>query len=157
MVMDRMENGASSTSPSIFQLYGRYGGGKTHGMLVVAAAALHPRLNYWEETAQTKASSARVVAFNGENSSPTTGINLDDQGLRAKSLAGYLLFQLGGAEALHQFHEGDERLTDPGRGRVPEAHWGPADSHNDRRAGPLHQQGQTAYRLRRPDQPGGSP
>ena len=114
MVMDRMENGASSTSPSIFQLYGRYGGGKTHGMLVVAAAALHPRLNYWEETAQTKASSARVVAFNGENSSPTTGINLDDQGLRAKSLAGYLLFQLGGAEALHQFHEGDERLTDPG-------------------------------------------
>ena len=29
MVMDRMENGASSTSPSIFQLYSRYGGGKT--------------------------------------------------------------------------------------------------------------------------------
>ena len=114
MVMDRMENGASSTSPSIFQLYSRYGGGKTHGMLLVAAAALHPHLTYWQETAQTKASSARVVAFNGENSSPTTGINLDDQGLRAKSLAGYLLFQLGGAEALRQFHEGDERLTDPG-------------------------------------------
>ena len=114
MIMDRMENGASSTSPSIFQLYSRYGGGKTHGMLVVAAAALHPHLNYWQETAQTKASSARVVAFNGENSSPTTGMNLDGQGLRAKSLAGYLLFHLGGAEALHQFHEGDERLTDPG-------------------------------------------
>ena len=114
MIMDRMENGASSTSPSIFQLYSRYGGGKTHGMLVVAAAALHPHLNYWQETAQTKASSARVVAFNGENSSPTTGINLDNQGLRAKSLAGYLLFHLGGAEALQQFHEGDERLTDPG-------------------------------------------
>ena len=114
MVMDRMENGASSTSPSIFQLYSRYGGGKTHGMLVVAAAALHPHLNYWQETAQTKTSSARVVAFNGENSNPTTGMNLDDQGNRAKSLAGYLLFHLGGVEALHQFHEGDERLTDPG-------------------------------------------
>ena len=114
MVMDRMENGASSTSPSIFQLYSRYGGGKTHGMLVVAAAALHPHLNYWQETAQTKASSARVVAFNGENSNPATGMNLDDQGLRAKSLAGYLLFHLGGAEALQQFREGDERLTDPG-------------------------------------------
>ncbi len=114
MVMDRMENGASSTSPSIFQLYSRYGGGKTHGMLVVAAAALHPHLDYWEETAQTKATSARVVAFNGENSNPTTGMNLDDQGLRAKSLAGYLLFHLGGEEALQQFREGDERLTDPG-------------------------------------------
>ena len=114
MVMDRMENGASSTSPSIFQLYSRYGGGKTHGMLVVAAAALHPHLNYWQETAQTKVSSARVVAFNGEDFSPTTGKNLDNQGLRAKSLAGYLLFHLGGAEALQQFREGDERLTDPG-------------------------------------------
>ena len=114
MVMDRMENGASSTSPSIFQLYSRYGGGKTHGMLVVAAAALHSHLNYWEETAQTKATIAKVVAFNGENSSPTTGMNLDDQGNRAKSLAGYLLFHLGGAESLQQFREGDERLTDPG-------------------------------------------
>ena len=114
MVMDRMENGEYSTSPSIFQLYSRYGGGKTHGMLVVAAAALHPNLNYWQETAQTKASSSRVVAFNGENSNPTTGMNLDDQRHRAKSLAGYLLFHLGGAEALHQFREGDERLTDPG-------------------------------------------
>ena len=114
MVMDRMENGASSTNPSIFQLYSRYGGGKTHGMLVVAAATLHPHLNYWQETAQTKASSARLVAFNGENSNPTTGMNLDDLGNRAKSLAGYLLFHLGGAEALQQFREGDERLTDPG-------------------------------------------
>ena len=83
-------------------------------MLVVAAAALHPHLNYWQETAQTTASRARVVAFNGENSNPTTGMNLDEQGNRAKSLAGYLLFHLGGAEALHQFKEGDERLTDPG-------------------------------------------
>ena len=81
---------------------------------LLGAGHLHPHLNYWQETAQTKVISARVVAFNGENSSPTTGINLDDQGLRAKSLAGYLLFHLGGAEALQQFHEGDERLTDPG-------------------------------------------
>ena len=114
MVMDRMEKGDSSTSPSIFQLYSRYGGGKTHGMLVVAAAALHPNLSYWQDIAQATAFSARVVAFNGENSNPTTGMNLDDQGHRAKSLAGYLLFRLGGAEALEQFQEGDERLSDPG-------------------------------------------
>ena len=114
MVMDRIARGESSTSPSIFQLYSRYGGGKTHGMLVVAAAALHPHLNYWQETAHTLASNARVVAFSGENSNPTTGMNLDDQGHRAKSLAGYLLFHLGGVEVLQQFQEGDNRLTDPG-------------------------------------------
>ena len=83
-------------------------------MLVIAAAALHPHLSYWTETAGITAGATKVVAFNGENSSPTTGMVLDGQGHRAKSLAGYLLFHLGGAEALHQFQEGDERLTDPG-------------------------------------------
>ena len=114
MVMDRMGQGQSSTSPTIFQLYSRYGGGKTHGMLVLAAAALYPHLEYWPETARITATGARVIAFNGENSNPTTGMPLDDQGHRAKSLSGYLLFHLGDPEALDDFQEGDERLTDPG-------------------------------------------
>ena len=113
-IMDKMEQGPSSTSPTIFQLFSRYGGGKTHGMLVVAAAALHPDLSYWKETAGINATSSRIVAFNGENSNPTTGIVLDDHGHRAKSLAGYILFHLGGPEALQEFQEGDDRLTDPG-------------------------------------------
>ena len=114
IVMEKMERGASSTAPSILQIYSRYGGGKTHGMLVIAAAALHPKLSYWQETAGIPATGARVIAFNGENSNPTTGMDLDGQGHRAKSLSGYLLFHLGGPEALHEFQEGDERLTDPG-------------------------------------------
>ena len=114
MVMDRVNHGQSSTSSAIFQMYSRYGGGKTHGMLVLAAAALHPHLKYWAETARIMAAGARVVAFNGENSNPTTGMPLDDHGHRAKSLSGYILFQLGGPEALHEFRDGDERLTDPG-------------------------------------------
>ena len=109
MVMDRMVNGASSTSPSIFQLYSRYGGGKTHGMLVVAAAALHPHLNYWQETAQTKASSARLVAFNGENSNPTTGMNLDGLGNRAQ--------ELGRVPAFPSGRSGSPTAV-PGRGRT---------------------------------------
>ena len=113
-IMNKMEQGPSSTSPTIFELFSRYGGGKTHGMLVVAAAAMHPNLPYWKETAGIDATSARIIAFNGENSNPTTGVVLDDHGHRAKSLAGYLLFHLGGPEILHQFQEGDERLTDPG-------------------------------------------
>ena len=55
-----------------------------------------------------------MVAFNGENSGPSTGLPLDEQGHRAKSLAGYIMFQLGGPDALHTFKDGDERLTDPG-------------------------------------------
>ena len=114
MVMDRMAQGQSSTSPTIFQLYSRYGGGKTHGMLVLAAAALHPQLDYWNETAGISATGARVIAFNGENSNPTTGMLLDGQSLRAKSLSGYLLYNLGGPQALQDFQDGDERLADPG-------------------------------------------
>ncbi|MYC29661.1 MAG: ATP-binding protein [Chloroflexi bacterium] len=114
IVMDRMNHGQASTSSTIFQMYSRYGGGKTHGMLVLAAAALHPHLEYWEATAKITATGARVIAFNGENSNPTTGVPLDQQGHRAKSLSGYIIFQLGGPEALHGFREGDERLTDPG-------------------------------------------
>ena len=114
MVMGKMEQGLSSTSPTIFELFSRYGGGKTHGMLVIAAAAKHPTLSYWNETAGINATSAKIIAFNGENSNPITGIALDGYGHRAKSLAGYLLFHLGGPEELREFQEGDERLTDPG-------------------------------------------
>ena len=114
MVMDRMVQGQSSTSPSIFQLYSRYGGGKTHGMLVLAAAAMHPQLDYWTATAGVTATMARVIAFNGENSNPTTGMLLDGQNLRAKSLSGYLLYHLGGPQVLQDFQDGDDRLADPG-------------------------------------------
>ena len=87
---------------------------KTHGMLVIAAAALYPHLDYWTEQAGITATGAKLVAFNGENSNPTTGMHLDDHGHRAKSLSGYLIYHLGGPEALHDFQDGDERLTDPG-------------------------------------------
>ena len=114
MIMDRVIQGQSSTSSSIFQLYSRYGGGKTHGMLVLAAAALYPHLDYWTEKAGITATSTNLVAFNGENSNPTTGMHLDDHGHRAKSLSGYIIYHLGGPEALYDFQDGDERLTDPG-------------------------------------------
>ena len=96
MVMDKMTNGESSTSPSVYQLYSRYSGGKTHGMLVTAAAAIHPELSYWQESAGIIATNAKVIAFNGEDSSPQSGMELGQQGDTAKSLAGYLLFHLGG-------------------------------------------------------------
>ena len=47
MAMDRVALGRDSTSPSVYQLYSRYGGGKTHSLLLLAAAAKYPHLPYW--------------------------------------------------------------------------------------------------------------
>ncbi len=63
MAMDHAALRRSSTSPSVYQLYSRYGGGKTHSLLLLAAAAKYPDLRYWAETAQIEPVSARVVAF----------------------------------------------------------------------------------------------
>ena len=72
-IMDKMEQGPSSTSPTIFQLFSRYGGGKTHGMLVIAAAAKHPNLSYWKETAGINATSARTSCLQRRELQPHNG------------------------------------------------------------------------------------
>ena len=105
MAMDRIALGRDSTSPSVYQLYSRYGGGKTHSLLLLAAAAKYPHLPYWQDTAQCDPDSAKVIAFDGEKHNVVSGTELDQQGNRAKSLAGYLLYHLGGVTALHDFVE----------------------------------------------------
>ena len=114
MAMDRVALGRGSTSPSVYQLYSRYGGGKTHSLLLLAAAAKYPHLTYWQDTAQMDSASAKVIAFDGEKHNVVNGADLDDHGTRARSLAGYLLYHLGGREALNVFGEGDTVLADPG-------------------------------------------
>ena len=114
MAVDRIALGRGSTSPSVYQLYSRYGGGKTHSLLLLAAAARYPHLPYWQETAQCDPTTAKIIAFDGERHNVVNGAELDEEGNRARSLAGYLLYQLGGATALRDFGEGDEILADPG-------------------------------------------
>ena len=114
MAMDRIALGRQSTSPSVYQLYSRYGGGKTHSLLLLAAAAKYPHLPYWQDVTQCDPVSAKVVAFDGEKHNVVNGTELDEQGNRARSLAGYLLYHLGGVAALHDFGEGDTTLADPG-------------------------------------------
>ena len=114
MAMDRIAQGRNSTSPSVYQLYSRYGGGKTHSLLLLAAAARYPHLNYWQDAAQVDPASAKVIAFDGDKHNVVNGADLDGQGARAQSLAGYLLYHLGGHEALNAFAEGDATLADPG-------------------------------------------
>ena len=114
MAMDRIALGRGGTSPSVYQLYSRYGGGKTHSLLLLAAAARYPHLRYWQDAAQCDPTTAKVVAFDGEKHNVVNGTELDGKGNRARSLAGYLLYHLGGPTALREFGEGDETLADPG-------------------------------------------
>ena len=114
MAMDRIALGRDSTSPSVYQLYSRYGGGKTHSLLLLAAAAKYPHLPYWQDDAQCDPASAKVIAFDGEKHNVVNGTQMDDQGNRARSLAGYVLYHLGGPTALRDFGEGDATLADPG-------------------------------------------
>ena len=114
MVTERLRLGEDSHAPSIYQMYSRYGGGKTHGLLMFAASAMHPALDYWHLNTDADPVSAKVIAFDGVASNVLDGLRLDDQNNRAKSLSGYILYQLGGPEALQQFRQGDDRLTDPG-------------------------------------------
>ncbi len=114
MAMDRVALGRESTSPSVYQLYSRYGGGKTHSLLLLAAAAIHPQLPYWQEIDGLSPTNANVVAFDGEKHNVVNGTVMDEQGHRAKSMAGFMLHRLGGPTALREFAEGDETFTDPG-------------------------------------------
>ena len=114
MAMDRIALGRDSTSPSVYQLYSRYGGGKTHSLLLLAAAAKYPHLPYWQDDAQCDPASAEVIAFDGEKHNVVNGTQMDDQDNRARSLAGYVLYHLGGPTALRDFGEGDATLADPG-------------------------------------------
>ena len=119
MVFDRLHNGEASEQPAVYRFNSRYGGGKTHTLITLAAACLHPDVvrQEPEETpipSLLATDSVRLIAFTGENVDPLSGTELDDAGNRAKSLTGHVAYHLGGPEALEQFREHDNRLTDPG-------------------------------------------
>ncbi len=114
MAMDRVALGRESTSPSVYQLYSRYGGGKTHSLLLLAAVAMHPELPYWQQIDGLSPAAADVIAFDGEKHNVVNGTVMDHQGNRAKSMAGFMLHHLGGPTALHEFAAGDETFADPG-------------------------------------------
>ena len=119
MVFDRLHNGDASEQPAVYRFNSRYGGGKTHTLIMLAAACLHTDVvrQEPEETpipSHLATDSVRLIAFTGENVDPLSGTELDDAGNRAKSLTGHVAYHLGGPQALEQFREHDNRLTDPG-------------------------------------------
>ena len=119
MVFDRLHNGSASEQPAVYRFNSRYGGGKTHTLIALAAACLHPEV-VRQEPDQTPVPSqlamdgVKLVAFTGENVDQLSGTVMDESGARARSLTGYVAYYLGGQEALEEFREHDNRLTDPG-------------------------------------------
>ena len=120
-VFRRFSEGDDSDEPSIYRLSTGFGGGKTHTLIALAAAALHPQL-IREGNTPVPAEYApdepiRIVAFTGENTDLARGALLgrDEQGdVRAKSLIGHIAYGLGGREALERFRQYDEELYSPG-------------------------------------------
>ena len=121
MIFDRLCNGEKSNQPSVYRFNSRFGGGKTHTLIALAGASLYPQL-VRQETDLTPIPSematdgVKLVAFTGENIDPLSGTILDEAvaGSRARSLAGFVAYYLGGMDALNEFREHDNRLTDPG-------------------------------------------
>ena len=121
MIFDRLCNGDSSNQPSVFRFNSRFGGGKTHTLIALAGACLHPQLVQQDEELtpiprKMATEGIKLVAFTGENIDPLSGTVMDEAipESRVRSLAGFVAYSLGGVEAMNEFREHDNRLTDPG-------------------------------------------
>lgn len=118
MIFDRLRNGGGNR-PSIYRFNSRFGGGKTHTLIALAAMARHPQMvqsGAVQEllSPELATDGVQLVCFSGENADVLAGMLLSDGHSRAKSLTGFIAYQLGGPAALERFREHDNRLTDPG-------------------------------------------
>ena len=118
-IFSRLARGDASNEPSVYRLGSGFGGGKTHTLIALAGAALHPQLIGDEETTvpveYSPAEPVRLVTFTGENSDVVRGALVPGSGnVRAKSLIGHIAWQLGGELAFNEFKTYDENLASPG-------------------------------------------
>ena len=119
MVFDRLHHGSASGAPSVYRFTSVYGGGKTHTLIALAAGAKHPDVIRQGKTnglipPDLATDDVKIVSFNGKDSDLTRGTRLDESGLRAKSLTGFIAYHVGGPQVLEDFKVYDEKLSDPG-------------------------------------------
>ena len=121
-IFDRLANGDASNSPSVYRFNSRFGGGKTHTLITLAAIARHPlALADAGDSAplppQAAVEGARLAGFNGQDADVINGMPLDGIGgaVRAKSLIGAIGYALGGRDGFERVREYDDRLTAPGK------------------------------------------
>ena len=118
-VFDRLQRGGDSDAPAVIRFNSAFGGGKTHTLIALAAAAKHPRLVAAGETGgllppDLAADDVRLVCFTGENANLLDGMPMDGSDRRAKSLTGYLAYHLGGDAAFDALKRHDDLFSDPG-------------------------------------------
>ena len=118
-IFARLGSGAASDAPAVIRFNSAFGGGKTHTLIALAAAARHPQLVRAGKTGglmtpNLAVDGVKLVCFTGENADVLRGMALDGTDRRAKSLTGFLAYHLGGAPAYDAIKQYDDRFTDPG-------------------------------------------
>ena len=118
-IFDRLLHGTTAGQPAIIRFNSMFGGGKTHTLIALAAAAKHPQLvrsNAAEGLvpADLAVEGMKLVCFTGENANLLDGMAMDGTTRRAKSLIGFLAYHLGGETAFDELRRHDELFSDPG-------------------------------------------
>ena len=118
-IFDRLRHGRAAGQPAFIRFDSAFGGGKTHTLIALAAAARHPELVRGGVAGgllppELAVDDVQLVCFTGENSDILQGMAMDGTDRRAKSLTGFLAYHLGGEAAYDALKEHDDRFSDPG-------------------------------------------
>ena len=106
-IFDRLKHGSAASQPAITRFNSMFGGGKTHTLIALAAAAKHPQLVRSDSSGgliptDLAVDEVNLVCFTGENANLLDGTAMDGTGRRAKSLIGFLAYHLGGEARLRR-------------------------------------------------------
>lgn len=118
-IFDRLKNGDASNTPAVIRFNSVFGGGKTHTLIALAAAAKHSQLIREAATGglipdNLAVDNVRLICFTGENADVLRGMTMTGTDRRAKSLTGYLAYHLSGETAYDELKQYDDMFTDPG-------------------------------------------
>ncbi len=118
-IFDRLKHGSAASRPAIMRFNSMFGGGKTHTLIALAAAAKHPQLIRSDSSGglippDLAVDNVKLVCFTGENANLLDGTAMDGTSRRAKSLIGFLAYSLGGEAAFDSVRQHDELFSDPG-------------------------------------------
>ncbi len=119
----RRLSGAGGEVAAIFRLDTSYGGGKTHGLIALAHAAMGMQgvanPDEFVNSELIPNGSVLVAAFDGENSDPANGRHLAE-GVLAKTPWGELAHALAGRQGFERVRASDERHMAPGASTLRE-------------------------------------
>lgn len=118
-IFGRLRHGDAGNADAVIRFHSVFGGGKTHTLIALAAAARHPQLVGAGAAGgllpdELAVNDVRLICFTGENADVIQGMAMDGTDRRAQSLTGYLAYHLGGAAAYDAHREYDASFSDPG-------------------------------------------